>query len=159
MRGWSVAFGHLDWKGLNACWNEAGWIRDAIRNPSHGCYNHSQMIRWKQADNAKAKIHRYLYELYQESLKRGYDYDESQFDESIMADKYSMTVTTGQLEYEYELLRNKLDKDTRGEPRITLPQGNQQLWANPLFALERGGIADWERNINLDLVDHETFND
>lgn len=148
MRAWTIHPSHFDWLALNACWNEAGWIRDAIDNPDHGYYDHSQMTRWKNTDNAEAKIHRYLYELYQESLERGYNYDETQFDESIMADKHCMTVTTEQLEREFDIFRNKLKKDTRGEPRIELPVGNQQLWANPVFALERGPVAKWEKGGN-----------
>lgn len=141
MRLWSLHPRYLDVCGLTACWREGLLARKVLRDETRGYRNHPQLIRFKLSDHPREAIDRYLWYIYEEALSRGYRFDKSKI-EADGAEGRKLSVTRGQLEYEFGHLMNKL--------RIRMPvlyerfRGVKEIEAHPLFEVVEGGTAGWE---------------
>ena len=86
-------------------------------------------------------IDRYLSEVWTEAGKRGYAFDRGKIGRRISKER--MTVTRGQLQYEFDHLKKKLRKRDRKKfaavKDLPLPK------PHPLFRVVRGEIAEWEK--------------
>ena len=106
MRLWSVHPSYLDTKGLVALWREGLLAQNVLLGKTKGYKNHPQLKRFKVAENPIGAIASYLRAVVDEADNRGYNFDRSK----IINEEFRgmMTVTTGQLDYEFRRLLEKL---------------------------------------------------
>lgn len=141
MRLWSLHPRYLDVSGLTACWREGLLARKVLRDETRGYRNHPQLIRFKLSDNPPELIDAYLWCICEEAHRRGYRFDASKIS-TDGAGSRKLSVTRGQLAYEFEHLLNKL--------RVRTPALYEQFAAeteiepHPLFEVVEGDIAGWE---------------
>jgi Pyrimidine dimer DNA glycosylase len=140
MRLWSLHPCYLDPKGLVALWRE-GLLGQAVLNgKTKGYRNHPQLNRFKSIDNPLGIFASYLSYIADEADQRSYNFNRKK----IIADKIDckIPVTEGQLEYEFEHLRNKLKtRDPYLYENFTIVK---KITPHPLFKRIKGGIEDWE---------------
>lgn len=140
MRLWSLHPKYLDTKGLTACWREGLLARKVLIGQTKGYRNHPQLIRFRATADPIAAIDVFLSAVLVEAQARGYNYDATKI--NLNAHSEQIPVTRGQMEYEAEHLRKKLqirDKSTYG--RIV---STKTIPPNPLFTVVDGDIEDWE---------------
>lgn len=140
MRLWSIHPGYLDAKGLVALWREGLLAQKVLQGKTKGYRYHPQLTRFKQTANPVGAIAGYLKYVADEADHRGYKFDRSKIvDEEF---KGKLSVTSGQLAYEFRHLLGKLKE--------RLPELYEQLKevkrinAHPLFNEVRGDVEEWE---------------
>lgn len=143
MRLWSLHPRHLDPKGLVALWREALLAQAVLGGRTKGYRHHPQLERFRSAPEPMDAIARYLDGILAEARRRRYAFDASRIrTRRPPSDRRILEVTSGQLEYEWSLLTEKLrrrDKKAFEALQASLPS------AHPLFAVVAGPIATWER--------------
>ena len=142
MRIWSMHPKYLDSKGLVALWRETLLAKNVLEGKTKGYTNHPQLDRFKATYNSIDYIHYYLQHIWEESKRRGYNFDQTKFDR--MPDTLSIEVTKGQLDYEIKHLLNKLE--VRDVSRYKKLQMLKSYDLHPMFTLIDGEVAPWERN-------------
>jgi len=141
MRLWSLHPVYLDTKGLVALWREGLLAKKVLENRTRGYIHHPQLDRFRAQPDPLAAINAYLKVVLAESIRRGYHFDSTKI-ESV-GPVPQIPVTTGQLQYEFEHFKRKLQ--TRDPQRlqnlstVTLPQ------AHLLFSIQPGEVEDWEK--------------
>jgi len=134
-------------------------------------YNHPQLERFKNVYNPTPGLNPifylglYLVAIYKESVERKYNFDSNKIkyiSPSSKLKKYYLTVTTGQLEYEFRHLQRKLfyrddnkckeNERLIGRHKINIKTGNQyidfvnfKIEPHPLFKVTEGDIGRWEK--------------
>ena len=158
MRIWSIHPKYLDQKGLIACWRETLLAKHVLEGKTKGYKNHPQLIRFKNSTNPLASINFYLSEVYEEALRRNYNYSKEKIDFSYLNNKnnndknnssisnlsQSITVTSKQLEYEWQHLLKKLeirDLEKYQELKDIKPSN---VTSHPIFKIVEGEIEEWE---------------
>ncbi|WP_428771515.1 pyrimidine dimer DNA glycosylase/endonuclease V [Treponema sp. HNW] len=148
MRLWSLHPKYLDAKGLVALWREALLARKVLENKTRGYKHHPQLARFYASGDPLKFINLFLHEVYNEACLRGYTFDKTKVDippqpQSGFIAEF-ITVTDGQLQYEFGFLQHKLLKRD-----IKKYNENRALTAdiavNPVFKVVPGGIAEWEK--------------
>ena len=143
MRLWSLHPRHLDAAGLVAVWREGLLARAVLSGATRGYRQHPQLARFKNHPRPIACIDTYLDAICDEAERRGYCFDRSKLGRGRV--KGHLTVTTGQLEFEWEHLASKLRR-RHGTPRFPDAAGmGPAPSAHPLFKVARGLVAEWER--------------
>lgn len=141
MRLWSLSPKHLDTKGLVALWREALLAKHVLEGKTKGYTNHPQLDRFKTSQSPIDAINLYLKSVHEESLNRGYNFDRSKF--NIDAKPFQIEVFNGQVEYEFNHLKNKLQvrsPDFYNEVvNIEMPE------IHPLFIIVDGPVESWEK--------------
>ncbi len=141
MRLWSLHPSYLDTKGLVALWREALLAKAVLEGKTKGYTNHPQLIRFREAEDPIAAINYFLYEVLQESKKRGYRFDASKCNKPKIIKK--IAVSDKQIDYELTHLLKKLiirDKEKQKELLcIDKPE------AHPIFYITKGEIELWEK--------------
>ncbi len=140
MRLWSVHPQHLDSKGLVALWREGLLAQAVLAGKTQGYKNHPQLDRFKAKRSPLKAIGVYLYHVHQESLRRGYSFDGSKIIEKAKTCS-AMTVTKGQLDFEWDHLRKKLLK----RDPVYLQKLGAVAAPHPLLTVVPGGVEEWER--------------
>lgn len=141
MRLWSLHPQYLDPQGLVALWREALLARAVLREETKGYRHHPQLLRFQQHASPRLAINAYLAAVYQEATARGYNFDRSKIGPVKVVD--CIAVSDGQLACEWEHLMRKL---SIRKPELHLRwQGVSEVQVHPLFELEAGPVADWER--------------
>ena len=107
MRLWSIHPKYLDPAGLTACWREGLLAREVLCGRTSGYRNHPQLARFKEAEDPVRAIDRYLEAVWEESVCRGYRFDATKVVPGIAVVR--LTVSCGQLDYEFEHLKRKLE--------------------------------------------------
>lgn len=138
MRVWSLHPALLDRQGLTACWREGLLAQAVLAGRTKGYLRHPQLERFREQPDPLASIGAYLAAVADEADARGYRYDRTRIDRPGPAPR--MVVTDGQLEHELQHLRAKLA--VRSPDRLPLAD---RARPHPLFVVEPGGIASWER--------------
>ena len=141
MRLWSLHPSFLDAKGLVALWREGLLAKAVLDGNSKGYKNHPQLERFKSHLDPKAAINAYLWDVLDAADKRGYNFNRAKLDPNKTCEP--ITVSTGQLAYEFEHLQHKLKKRDYKKYRQNLASKN--VTAHPLIEITSGGIASWER--------------
>jgi len=141
MRLWSLHPAYLDTKGLTAVWREGLLAKAVLQGKTRGYQNHPQLARFKAQAEPIAAINAYLAEIYQEAARRGYHFDAGKLDLTVPAAK--MTVTEGQLRYEWQHLQQKLL--TRDPQRHQPNAPTNGLQPHPLRTVIPGEVETWER--------------
>lgn len=147
MRIWSLAPEHLDRQGLIACWRETLLAQAVLAERTKGYRNHPQLERFRAQEHPLAAVGAYLSGLADEATARGYRFDRSRIllDPASQPDARpvpSITVTTGQLEYEWEHLGRKLRERSPADA-VRWAEGSPTPHA--LFMPIPGELESWER--------------
>ena len=137
MRLWSIHPQYLDVKGLLAVWREALLAQAVLGGRTRGYTQHPQLIRFRPRRGA---ITTYLHAIADEADRRGYSFDRSRI--TAPWRRVSLTVTAGQLEYEWAHLKRKLRARSPADYRRALREPDPL--PHPCFTVVPGGVADWE---------------
>lgn len=141
MRLWSLHPAHLDRAGLVAGWREALLAQAVLADRTTGYRNHPQLVRFRASREPLNTIGSFLLGLHAEACARGYSFDGAK----ILAPDSAgapLTVTDGQLEFEWGHLGTKL---ARRSPEDAARWANAEPSPHPLFQVVTGAVADWER--------------
>ncbi len=139
MRLWSLHPKHLDSKGLVALWREGLLARHVLLGKTVGYRNHPQLERFYAQRNPSIALDSYLSRVLDEAINRGYEFDEAKID---YRPNCRMTVTVGQLSYEWAHLMKKLKVRDRLRHRELKDQEPQP---HPCFRVVAGPVQAWER--------------
>lgn len=146
MRLWSLHPSYLDRAGLVAAWREALLAQKVLEGGTVGYTRHPQLLRFKASDDPLAAVGKFLDDLEREAEGRGYRFDRLRIRHFDPGYRKSIPVGEGQLLYELELLRWKLEKRDPERARA-LPAGGS-IRPNSAFSARRGGgIEAWEKTI------------
>ena len=140
MRIWSLHPKYLDKKGLLALWRETLLAKQVLEGKTKGYKNHPQLDRFKKAKNQANCINQYLATVYQESVRRGYNFAHGRIRWNFKPVK--LTVKSGQLNYEKNHLLNKLK--IRDIVRYKELTKKTKFEPHPLFKVVEGNIEEWE---------------
>jgi len=140
MRLWSLHPSYLDSKGLVALWREGLLAKAVIDGKTKGYKNHPQLERFKSHSDPKAVINTYLWDVFYEADRRGYNFNREKLD--LPRPCKLIPVSAGQLAYEFEHLQRKLEKRAPDQYRQNLAA--QEIIVHPLMEIVSGGIATWE---------------
>lgn len=141
MRLWSLHPKYLDARGLVALWREALLAQAVLRGKTRGYTHHPQLLRFRARTSAQALIAGYLRAVHAEAVSRGYRFAAGKIGRART--RGTLTVTRGQLEFEWAHLLKKLTaRDPEWRARLAAVKTPQP---HPLFRAVRGGIAQWEK--------------
>ena len=145
MRLWSIHPSYLDTKGLVALWREGLLAQNVLLGKTKGYKNHPQLIRFKAVENSPGAIASYLISVVEEANQRGYHFDRNK----IINEELSgfITVTTRQLDYEFNHLLEKLKK--RDPARYEQLFKITDIRLHPIFTKVIGERENWEIIKNL----------
>ena len=142
MRLWSLHPKYLDTKGLVALWREGLLAQKVLKGKTKGFKNHPQLNRFRAHTSPQKAIENYLIEIWEEAKKRGFNFNKRNIRRHDSIEK--IPVTIGQLEYEFNWLRNKLRN--RGDPdKYKKTLSIQKIECHSIFKLIEGGVEDWEK--------------
>jgi hypothetical protein len=157
VRLWSLHPLHLDRVGLVAWWREALLAQAVLDGRTTGYRHHPQLERFRACSDPVEVIGAYLTVLAEEAGGRGYQFDVQKIlrpspSPSFLAAQSdgvttaqlptALTVTFGQLDYEWQHLGRKLAARSPGDAerwRRTEPS------PHPLFIVRSGDVEPWER--------------
>jgi hypothetical protein len=143
MRLWSLNPVYLDRIGLLAVWREGLLAKKVIEGKTRDYTNHPQLIRFNEYEDPLLAINSYLYYIFLESKVRSYNFDKTKLSGDRL--KHIVTVTSGQIRFEFQHLLKKLkqrDKNKYDEIK-DIPRG--KIETNPIFIQIDGEIEYWER--------------
>lgn len=141
MRLWSIHPRLLDTKGLVALWRESLLAQAVLYNETKGYRNHPQLIRFRNHSHPTQAISSYLTGVLNEATSRGHLFDASKI--RGQATESTISVTQGQLEYEYSWLCKKLE--TRSPEWLKKVTEQPELDTHPLFTVIEGDVEKWEK--------------
>jgi hypothetical protein len=141
MRLWSIHPKYLDSKGIVALWREGLLAQKVLKGAAKGFNNNPQLDRFKRQKNPLSAIATYLFYVWEEANKRGYNFNKRKIETRIT--NIRIEVTEGQIMYEFEHLKNKLkERDSvkyESIAKIKKPE------AHPIFLVKNGAIEIWEK--------------
>jgi len=141
MRLCSLHSRYLDPQGLVALWRETLLAQTVLRGETHGYRNHPQLDRLKNHSAPLAAISLYLKAVHAEAEMRGYSFDKSKIKPAREA--VTLTVTSGQMAYEWTHLQVKLKERS---PVLFLKWSATEIpEAHPVFKVREGNVEPWER--------------
>lgn len=141
MRIWSIHPKYLDSKGLVALWRETLLAKKVLQNRTTGYKNHPQLNRFKESAKAIDCIDQYLWEVFKEAEKRNYHFNKDKIGHNCKA--ASLTVTTGQLDFEIKHLKAKLK--LRDRKKLKELTAMKSFESHPLFKTVEGETEPWEK--------------
>ncbi len=141
MRLWSISPKYLDQKGLVAAWREALLAKAVLEGKTKGYKNHPQLVRFKRAENPVGAINSYLWTLLIEAGDRGYKFNANKAE--VVYATLGLNTTTGQIQYEFQHLNNKLFM--RDVKQYELNNEMDNPIANDIFNIVDGPIEEWEK--------------
>jgi hypothetical protein len=141
VRLWSLHPKYLDARGLVALWREGLLAQAVLAGKTRGYRHHPQLERFRGTPSPRAAIAAYLRGVLAEADARGYAFDAGKVPKRRFAGKLS--VTSGQLKYEWAHLQAKLAVRDRAWARSL---GDvRRLVPAAIFRVVRGGVEPWER--------------
>ena len=141
MRLWSLHPKYLDSRGLVALWREGLLAQSVLAGGTSGYRHHPQLERFRGEADPVAAVAAYLRAIVEEAERRGYRFDASKLRPA--PEPVLLPVTAGQLGYEWEHLRRKLER--RDPERAKAHGAVEEPDPHPLFRVVPGPIAPWER--------------
>ena len=145
MRLWSIHPKYLDQKGLTAVWREGLLAQKVLLGETKGYQNHPQLIRFRNSPDPVAAIGAYLLEVAKEAERRGYTFNVSKIIRA--GGSILLTVTEGQIAYEWQHLLGKLKSRSPDDYARNAAVGTPD--AHPIFQAVPGGIELWERTKSI----------
>jgi hypothetical protein len=143
MRIWSIHPQYLDWMGLGAQWREALLAQKVLLGETKGWRNHPQLNRFKIHPEPLGAVGYYLLEIYRESKKRGYNYNYTKILMPV-ENIEKILITSGQIEYEFKLLLERLERRSPEKYKENLYTNYAQ--PHPLFKIREGMPEQWEKS-------------
>lgn len=143
MRIWSLHPQYLDRQGLVACWRETLLAQAVLAGRTRGWDRHPQLERFRAAPDPLDALGSYLEAIAVEADERGYRFDRSRIDRVSARQTEALSVTTGQLAFEWSHLTAKLA--VRSPDLLELWSGVTTPEPHPLFHALDGPVAGWER--------------
>jgi hypothetical protein len=140
LRLWSIHPRYLDAKGLVALWREGLLAQHVLLGRTRGYRHHPQLIRFKSTNNPAGAIASYLRHVTDEADKRDYHFNRGKIINKRINGRIS--VTRGQVEYEFQHLLGKLKRRDPGKYKEIRSVTDINL--HPLFKIVRGDIEEWE---------------
>ena len=141
MRLWSLHPKYLDPQGLVALWREALLAQAVLRGETRGYRSHPQLDRFRSHSAPLAAMSLYLAAIHAEAETRGYSFDKGKFRPARK--QLMLSVTSGQMEYEWSHLLAKLDVRNPALCRKWRETGVPA--PHPLFKVRTGEVESWER--------------
>ncbi len=141
MRLWSIHPQYLDSKGLLATWREGLLAQHVLLGLTKGYQNHPQLQRFKEHSQPIHAIGYYLFLVLEESVRRGYHFNGSKLHN--ITPVTSIPVSGGQIAYEWQHFLEKMKK--RDSKRYNQFHNVHKPQHHPLFTVEKGPIATWEK--------------
>lgn len=141
MRLWSLHPKYLDPQGLVALWRETLLAQAVLRGETRGYRNHPQLNRFKNHAAPLAAISLYLKAIHAEAQARGYSFDNTKITPTTQ--HVTLTVTSGQVEYEWAHFMSKLK--TRNPALFRKWRETAVPEVHPLFEVRAGAVESWER--------------
>src|SRR5690348_16135638 len=141
MRLWSIHPRYLDAAGLVALWREGLLAQAVLRGATRGYRHHPQLRRFQAMPAPASSIAEYLFGVHEEAERRGYSFAAEKI--GSPRDSSPITVTSGQLAYEWTHLLAKLK--VRSPETYERIRGIATPEAQPLFRVVSGAIEPWER--------------
>jgi hypothetical protein len=142
MRLWSIHPKYLDCKGLIALWRESLLAQKVLLGQTKGYKNHPQLERFKNHPHPNSAIGSYLYFIYKEAEKRCHNFKKEKILIPVKKTK-SIQVTKGQILFEFEHLKKKLE--TRDQEKYKQLLEIKRIESHPLFGIVNGNIEKWEK--------------
>lgn len=140
MRIWSIHPRYLDAKGLVAVWRETLLAKHVLEGKTKGYKNHPQLNRFKKSNQPIDNINHYLSIIQKEATFRKYNFDNNKVNWKFKVE--ILTVTDGQLKYEFSHLLHKLK--LRDPKKFKELRKLKAIKSHPLFKVIDGDIEDWE---------------
>lgn len=141
MRLWSIHPSYLDARGLVALWREGLLAQKVLLGRTRGYRNHPQLYRFRHTGNPAGAIAVYLKGVADEADTRGYRFDRSRIVNRRI--KTKLSVTGGQVRYEFNHLLDKLEfRDPELYERLRTVN---RIRIHPLFKKQTGDVEQWER--------------
>jgi len=141
VRLWTIHPKYLDARGLVALWREGLLAQKVLSGKTKGYRRHPQLIRFQARSNPLAAMGQYLYGVFQEAQRRGYQFDASKIIKK--GSRGRIRETHGQMKYEWLHLQRKLKQRAphlfKIHEKIKMPQ------AHPGFYLVKGDVQSWEK--------------
>ena len=141
MRLWTLHPKYLDPQGLVALWREALLARAVLSDETRGYKNHPQLDRFKSQKDPCLAINAYLIGIFEESLSRGYSFNQSKIEP--VKDVLQIEATSEQVNFEWRHLLGKLS--SRNPLIYERWQNVFDLDPHSLFHIIPGEIESWER--------------
>lgn len=142
MRLWSLNPKYLDRQGLIALWREGLLAKNVLEGKTKGYKNHPQLERFKKSSDPIKYINYYLSVVRKEALNRGYNFSAEKIIE-IESLEEKVTITEGQLAYEFKHLSRKLEK--RDPKKGGELKKIDKIELHKMFISAPGEIEDWEK--------------
>lgn len=144
MRLWSIHPKYLDKKGLVALWREGLLAKKVLEGKTKGYKNHPQLQRFKEFKNPLLAINSYLYFVWREAKKKGYNFREVKISpQRIIAGE--IPVTKGQIEFEFFHLWKKLEKRDKRKLEEIKKRKENFPEVSPVFYIIEGEVEKWEK--------------
>ena len=140
MRLWSLHPKYLDVRGLVALWREALLAQAVLGGQTRGYTRHPQMVRFRSSPSPAESIAFYLHAVHAEATRRGYHFDVKKI--ASFSSVETIEVTRGQLDYEWEHLKTKLQLRAPSWLAGLEPLSSPET--HPLFQVIPGPVAEWE---------------
>lgn len=145
MRIWSLHPKYLDARGLVALWREGLLAQAVLKGETKGYVHHPQLLRFQEQSSPVSFIAEYLRGVHAEAVNRDYRFAAGKISRSRAPGR--LTVTRGQLEFEWHHLMEKLGtRDPKWQARLATVKIPQ---AHPLFRIVCGNVAKWEKGTPL----------
>ena len=141
MRLWSLHPRYLDAQGLVALWREGLLAQAVLQGKTKGYTRHPQLQRFVAQGAAVGCVAEYLRAVQAEATARGYRFVASKISRQRFEGR--VPVTRGQIDYEWQHLRNKLAARSAGWLRDLGHVGSPD--PHPLFRVVKGPVAEWEK--------------
>jgi len=141
MRLWSIHPQYLDAQGLVALWRETLLAQHVLLGKTRGYKNHPQLDRFKASKTPAQLIATYLWAIHDEATRRGYAFDSRKI--GLSRSRHKLTVSSGQMRYEFEHLLCKLRQ--RDPTRYRQYHDVKTVALHPMFRRVAGDIAAWEK--------------
>lgn len=106
MKLWVIHPKYLDPKGLVALWREGLLARKVLKGKTKGWKNHPQLIKFKAHKTPVVAINTYLFYVWKEAERRGYNFDKRKIGK-IFSNK-KIKISKNEVVSDFEDLKNKL---------------------------------------------------
>lgn len=140
MRIWSLHPSYLDSKGLVAVRRDPLLAQNVLLGKTKGYQNHPQLVRFKETNDPSAAIACYLTAIAEEASQRNYAFNKAKIQPYEFSHK--ITVTQGQVNYEFQRLLAKLSLRAPALYQQLIKVNSIRL--HPLFSLIEGDVESWE---------------
>lgn len=146
MRLWSLHPRHLDRQGLTAAWREALLAQSVLVKGAGGYTNHPQLERFRAHPEPLAALGALLAGIADDADARSYRFDRTKIlvPPTTDAARPTMTVTSGQLDLEWQHLLAKLARRSPDVLARTVSSAGPE--PHPLFIPVPGPVEPWERH-------------